>query len=599
MAANPEMAGMAARDTGKDGRLAGAVRFIRSRNVLSALPVLPGFLFLVVFLVIPLVQTVWSSVHDPAGSGFSFSAFGHLFAVPAYRGVLWTTLSVALWCTVLSAGLGYPVAVWLATLSEKTRRRALFLIMAPFWTSVLVRNFAWLILLGRHGPVAALMRFLNIPGGDALLFNRAILIIAMVYVLLPMSIIAMLPAHTSISRELLSAARTMGARRADIFWRIYFPLSLRGSAAAALLVFLTALGFFITPTLLGGRHDVLLGELIILQIDRLQNWHFGSALAVVIVLAGGIAIALTDWFFDLAGTRPRRGSGGRSVAVSGLLARLSVSAGRAVPGFLRSGGWEARLPGLCSWSIIVFLAAPLLAIVPMAFTRDPFLTFPPHLGTFHWFLQYLRDPLWISATFTSVRVGLGAAALSVVLSGLAAFSIARADGRLASLGILAFMVPLAVPPIVIALAQFSLFARFSMIATDSAIMLGHTLLCMPVVFTILLAGFRSYDWQLNQAAATLGARGSQILTRILLPIIRPVLVAGAVAAFLTSFDELTMALFLGGGLKTTLPKQMWDAVLLEVSPLLVAVSVVVMTVVTLLFLVMERALTRRRAGGPG
>ncbi|ATU71593.1 Spermidine/putrescine transport system permease protein potB [Gluconacetobacter sp. SXCC-1] len=564
------------------------------RRLLPYAPVLPGVLFLAVFLILPLVQTAWSSIHDPASGRLSPVEFVRVFQIPAYRQVLWNTVWVGLWCTLFSVGIGYPVAFWLATTSERTRRRALFLIMAPFWTSVLVRNFTWLVLLGRHGPVAGFMRMVGLHGADSLLFNRPLLIVAMLYVLLPMAIISMLPAHRSISRQWLDAACTMGAGWADLFWRVYMPLTLRGTAAAALLVFLSALGFFITPMLLGGRHDVLLGELIILQIDRLQNWNFGNALAVIIVLAGGIAILLTNWLFDLSGTASRRAAVSRAPVIHDRLARISAVIGSLVPRFL----WPERHGGTClavfAWSVIAFLGVPLLAIVPMAFTRDSFLVFPPHLGTLRWFVTYFHDPLWISATLRSLRIGFGAATLAVVLSGLAAFGIARMKGRMAGLGILAFMVPLAVPPIVIALAQFGLFARVSMIATDSAIMLGHTVLCMPIVFTILLGGFRSYNWQLNQAAATLGARMPQILGHVLLPLLRPVLVAGFVAGFLTSFDELTIALFLGGGLKTTLPKQMWDAVLLEVSPLLVAVSVVMMLLITVLFVIME-SMQRNRA----
>ncbi|MCE2563146.1 ABC transporter permease subunit [Komagataeibacter sp. FNDCF1] len=565
----------------------------RYRWFLPCAPLLPGLLFMAMFLVFPLMQTAWSSIHDPASGRLSAAAFLHVFQIPAYRHVLWNTIWVALWCALLSMGMGYPVAYWLAVTSEAVRRRALFMIMAPFWTSVLVRNFTWLVLLGRHGPVAGFMRAMGLKGADSLLFNRPLLILAMLHVMLPMAIIAMLPAHRSINRQWLDAGRTMGAGPADLFWRIYLPLSMRGTAAAGLLVFLSALGFFITPMLLGGRHDVLLGEMIILQIDRLQNWTFGNALAVILVIIGGTAIVLTNWLFDLSGTA-RAAATSRPPAIYDGMARLSGAIGGIVPRRMRPGKRAGVMLACFAWSVITFLGAPLLAMIPMAFTRDSFIVFPPHLGTWHWFALYFHDPLWISATLRSFRIGLGAAVLSVVLSGLAASGIARMQGRMAGVGILAFMVPLAVPPIVIALAQFGLFARVSMIATDSAIMLGHTVLCMPIVFTILLGGFRSYDWQLNQAAATLGASMPQVLTRVLLPLLRPVLVAGLVAGFLTSFDELTVALFLGGGLRTTLPKQMWDAVLLEVSPLLVAVSVVMMLIITVLFVVME-SMQRNRA----
>jgi putative spermidine/putrescine transport system permease protein len=552
-----------------------------------SLPIAPGLFFLAVFLVVPLALMIFRSLTDPATGSMSLSGIETLFGVAGYRRVLGNTLSVGIACAILSVALGYPVANWLASLDERHRRRALFLVMAPFWTSVLVRSFAWLVLLGRHGPVATFLNFFGLPGGDALLFNRITVVATMVHVLLPMAIISMLPTHLAINRQLLSAARTLGGGNADIFWRIYMPLSLRGCAASGLLIFLMALGFFITPMLLGGLHDVLLGELIILQIDHLQNWHFGGALALVIVIIGGLAILLANGLFDLSGARATLPPRPSSIAFCDRTAQLFTRLGRAVPALVPGPATIARASSIYSWFVIVSLTVPLLAIIPMAFTRDVFLTFPPRLGTFHWFALYFHDPQWVAATLASFRIGAGAAILSVLLAGSAAYAVARADGRIVGMVILLFMIPLAVPPIVIALALFGLFAKMSLLATDLAIILGHTVICIPVVFTILLAGFRSYDWRLNQAAATLGARTGAIVGRVAFPLLRSVVISALIAGFLTSFDELTVALFLGGGLKTTLPKQMWDAILLEASPLLAAVSVTMMIVVVVLFLVME------------
>lgn len=575
----------------------GMARWLRGGALARSLPVVPGLAFLALFLLLPLGQMVVGSLHDPGTGKISLSGFEMLFRVAGYRRVLWNTLSVGSACAVLSVGLGYPVAFWLASLGEHRRRRALFLIMAPFWTSVLVRNFAWLVLLGRHGPVATGLAFFALPGGDALLFNRVVVVAAMVHMLLPMAILSMVPTHLAIDRQLFSAARTLGAGAADLFWRVYLPLSLRGCAGAMLLVFLMALGFFITPMLLGGLHDVLLGELIILQIDHLQNWHFGGALALVIVAVGGVAIVVTNSVFDVSGARAARPPRVACLVLSDRAARGCSALGRALPLRVSGGAWIGRVCAVYSWSVILSLGAPLLAIMPMAFTRDVFLTFPPRLGTFHWFVVYFHDPQWVAATLASFRIGAGVAVLSVVLAGLAAFAVARAGGRVAGGVILLFMIPLAVPPIVIALSLFGLFARVSMLATDGAIILGHTVICIPVVFTILLAGFRAYDWRLNQAAATLGARTRTIFRRVTLPLLGSVILSALVAGFLTSFDELTVALFLGGGLKTTLPKQMWDAILLEASPLLAAVSVTMMVIVILLFLVMEAARENRFRGG--
>ncbi len=150
-----------------------------------------------------------------------------------------------------------------------------------------------------------------------------------------------------------------------------------------------------------------------------------------------------------------------------------------------------------------------------------------------------------------------------------------------------FLSPIVIPPIVTAVALFYLFAQMGLIATDLGITIGHTVGGIPLAFVILLATLRGYDWRLNQAAATLGANRRRALSRITVPLVSGGLSAAFIFAFLHSFEELTVALFIGGGLKTTLPRQMWDDIQLQVSPTLAAASVVVLVIVTSLFLIAE------------
>ncbi len=149
-----------------------------------------------------------------------------------------------------------------------------------------------------------------------------------------------------------------------------------------------------------------------------------------------------------------------------------------------------------------------------------------------------------------------------------------------------------IPNIVIAVALFYLFAQIGLVATDAGIALGHTLTALPVVFVIILTTFKSYDWRLDQAAATLGATRTDTIRKVTWPIIKGSVVAAFLFGFLHSFEELTIALFVGGGVRQTLPKQMWDDVLLQVSPTLAAASVIILAVVTIVFVAAERARPR-------
>jgi putative spermidine/putrescine transport system permease protein len=141
-----------------------------------------------------------------------------------------------------------------------------------------------------------------------------------------------------------------------------------------------------------------------------------------------------------------------------------------------------------------------------------------------------------------------------------------------------------------------LFARMSLVATDLGIIIGHSVIAMPIVFVVLLATFKGHNWNLDAAASTLGAGRMQTFRLVTLPLVRNGLAVGFVTGFLQSFEELTIALFVGGGLKTTLPKQMWDGILLQVNPIIAAASVVVLLVVILMFAIIE-CMQERRTGG--
>ena len=177
--------------------------------------------------------------------------------------------------------------------------------------------------------------------------------------------------------------------------------------------------------------------------------------------------------------------------------------------------------------------------------------------------------------------------VTLAIAALAAFAIARSNSRAAGAAFLLFMTPMIVPSIVIAVGLFYLFAQLSLVATDLGIVIGHTVTSIPIAFVILLATLKNYDWRLEQAAATLGANRWRTFDRVTIPLVKGGLAAAFIFAFLHSFEELTVAIFIGGGLKTTLPKQMWDDILLQVNPTLAAASVVVLVVVTSLFLVAE------------
>jgi putative spermidine/putrescine transport system permease protein len=549
----------------------------------------PGLLYILVFLLLPCLRLLSLSLQDNDTGAFTTDAYARLLHVGLYVRVLSTTFSVAFQVTALCLMLGYPLAYWLARQPSRRQRMLTLLVLFPFWTSALVKNFTWLVLLGRNGIVAHLMGTLGLQAPD-LLFSRGTVVFGMAHTMLPLAVISMLPVMNQIDRNLPAAAATLGASRAQAFWRVFFQLSMPGVASAGLLVFIASLGFFITPALLGGPHDTLLGQLVIQQIMTLQNWQLAGAIASMLIASVLLTCLVYDRLFGLSAI-----AGGSSVKQRGrgavrrfgmvIAARAAAICDMAAGAFgPRSIDW--LLPAY-AWTLVLLLLLPILATIPMAFTSASFLSFPPPGLSLRWFADYATSEVWVSATLRSFGIGLVSGVLTLLLAASGAYGVARGSARLATVVFMLFVTPMVVPSIVIAVALFYLFAQIGLVATDLGIIIGHTVTGIPLAFIILLAVLRSYDWSLNQAAATLGADRARAIWRVTLPLVKGGLFAAFIFAFLNSFEELTVALFVGGGLKTTLPRQMWDDVTLSVTPTLAAASVVVLLVVTSLFLLAE------------
>ena len=333
---------------------------------------LPGVVFLVLFLIGPTANMLSLSLIDRGGA-LTNAAFVRIVSSGPYLAVLSTTFSVAGWTTLFCVGLGYPLAYWLARKPPRQQRIAALFILLPFWTSALIKNFSWLVLLGRNGIVARIMASAGLTGGDHLLFNRATVVFAMTHTLLPLAVVTMLPVMNQIDRRLPQAALTLGANAARAFWHVFFQLSMRGVASAGLLVLVASLGFFITPGLVGGPRDTMIGQLIILQINELQNWQLGSALAAILLVSAIATCVAYDRIFGLSALS---GNGARRARPDGLVRRCGLAAARCagrVFGAIEEA-WKRNIRGLrggallsiYAWIMIAALLIPVFAFVPMA-----------------------------------------------------------------------------------------------------------------------------------------------------------------------------------------------------------------------------------------
>jgi putative spermidine/putrescine transport system permease protein len=554
----------------------------------------PGLLFLAVFFVWPVAQLMGLSLFDPNSGKASIATYQRIAATDVYLRVLGITFRIAGYTALYSLLIGYPLAYWLSRLPDLYRGRMLLFVMVPFWTSYLVKTFAWMIVLGRSGIINSLATGSGLVDQPlTLLHNEFGVMVGMVHAMVPLAVMTMLPVMAGIDRRLVQAAQTLGASPAHAFWLVYFKLSLPGVAAAGLLVFISSLGFFIVPAFLGGRRETMLAQLIITQVQELLNWPFAGALAAMM-----LAAALTScWVYDrvfgistIAGGAAQVGTGrirDLGLAILAVIARFAGALSQLAQTLLGRRGSGFILPAF-AWLVIGFLVLPTLLVIPLAFTSSQFLEFPPPGYGLTWFRTYFESPLWIQATIRSFLVAFATAIAATTIGGFTALALANSRTRWSGLIFAFFLAPMIVPRIVIAVGLFYLFARIGLVATDLGLIIGHTVLAIPFALVTMAAVLKSYDQRLDQAAATLGANRLKTLTGVTIPLVKGGLVAAFLFSFITSFDELTIAIFVSGGVKTTLPKQMWDDMILQLNPTLAAVSVVVFVVVTVMLLVAER-----------
>jgi ABC-type spermidine/putrescine transport system permease subunit I len=259
------------------------------QHLQTALLLGPALLVLAAVFMIPLGRLFSLAFTDPAGT---WAPFQILLESPVYRRVLLNTLVVALAVTAICAVLAWPVAYVLSRLKGFWFVVALYGVLFPFWISVLVRTFAWMLLLERNGPLNRMLVGAGVTDGPiALLFNNTGVMIGMVHVLLPYMILPLYSAMSRIDHRLVLASDGLGAGLFDTFRRVYLPLCLPGLAGGAIFVFLLSLGFFITPALLGGANAITLSMLIANFVNDRLAWSLAAAgslalLTIVLVMMG-------------------------------------------------------------------------------------------------------------------------------------------------------------------------------------------------------------------------------------------------------------------------------------------------------------------------
>lgn len=241
----------------------------------------PTILFLVVLFAYPMLRLLAFSVENG-----NLQYYEQALTDGLYLEVMWRTFKLAGIVTLLALLLGYPIAHFLATAPRSWALAGMICVVLPFWTSLLVRTYAWMILLGNNGLINRVLQGLNLIEDPIPLMNNELgVTIGMIHVLLPYFVFPVYSAMLRVDRSLMTAARGLGASRWSALRLIYFPLTLNGVIAGCSLVFILSLGFFITPAILGGGRVMTIALLIEQQVNQALNWQFAAALCAILLIA--------------------------------------------------------------------------------------------------------------------------------------------------------------------------------------------------------------------------------------------------------------------------------------------------------------------------
>ncbi|WP_415183199.1 ABC transporter permease subunit [Phaeovulum sp.] len=545
----------------------GPFAFLTGANRQTALLMLPIILFLAVFFAWPVILVLANSF---GGEGGVVGEYINFFTSNTYVRIVVRTIVVAFAVTGLCLLIGYPYAYLMARTKGKMLAFLTGIVLLSFFTSVMVRSFAWIVLLQRNGIIDRAAHWL---GFDGLVLRGTTtgVTIAMVQVMLPFMIFPLYSAMAGIDTRLERAATSLGATRWTTFRAIWFPLSMPGVIGGSVIVFVTSLGFYVIPGLVGSPSNQLLSHLIYSLINTILDIPLASAASVVMLLLALLVVLPTMLRFDVTGATTSRFSA-------------------------EEGADGKPAPWLWIWAVLValLLLVPGLIVIPLSFPENRSFAFPPQGFSWKWYENFFQNRQWWGSFMTSIEVAVLVTLSSTVLSVFAGLALRRASARFKTTIRALVLTPRIVPGVIIAMAMYGLFLDWQLNITVTGFVIAHTVMALPFAFIPIAATLEQFDARYEQAAASLGASRLTTFFQIILPLIRTGMLTGALFAFVISFDEVVVSLFISGGGMRTLPVQMYGSVANDIDPTIAAASTMLL-LMTALLVILSTIFNQRRA----
>jgi ABC-type spermidine/putrescine transport system permease subunit I len=552
------------------------------RNALIRVgPALLIVLWVLAFVFTPMIimgiYSLWQYQNFEMLRNWTLENYTELVTSTIYIRVLWRTIQIAGLTTIFCVGLAYPFAYFLARGVRRWRELLVIMVMIPFWTSFLVRTYAWMSILGEHGVInEALIHLGVIQQPLQILYTTTAVIIAATYLFFPFAILTLYSSLEKLGPATEEAALDLGATPWQAFRRITLPLTAAGIQAAVIFVFVPALGLFVTPALLGGTRATMIGNVQVTIFKNAMNFGLGSSISFVVLILAMLFVAGL----------------GRSVDLDKVYAGGVGDVARArQPEHLR-----LRALGIYAVLMYIFLYLPIAFLIIFSMNNSPTASFPWQGFTLKWYQEVIRDPWMINSVRNSLMIACLTALISVVVAAPAAYAMVRFRFPGRTLLKQSLIIPMIIPSIMLGFALLILFTAFEIDLSVMTVLIGHVTYVLPYVFFVVAAQQYGFDKTLEEAAMDLGANRWVTFRRVTLPLMVPGLLAGGLFAFTLSLDEFIITFLLTGTLQT-LPLFVWGMLRTMVSPTVNAVGTLIVIVAFVVVLAAQfRGRLRRRQG---
>jgi putative spermidine/putrescine transport system permease protein len=532
------------------------------------------------------------AIGPEAFAGDFAGRFMGILGSPVYRTVIWTTVRIGLEATAITLVVAFPLA-WILSRATGVKMLLLgLLVLIPFLTSVLVRTFAWLAILGQRGLINATLLSLGLISEPLpLLFTEPAVVLALVHSSIPMMVFALVTVLRRIDGRTLLAAHTLGAPPVRAWLGIVVPLAIRGIQSGVTIVFLFTMASFIAPALLGNQRQQMLAQVIQSELETGADWPLAAALGITLAATATIIVFGLSMLARMFSRWQQPGSSPAAMPRHGTkhadtsLLRQAVTLPKSHFSFPVVQRFFVLLAEPVYLIVIaIYILLPLLVLFPVSFSSADVLIFPPPGYSMRWFEKILGSPEWVAAGLTSLRIAMATCVLSFVLATATVLGLGR-NFRFQGVAEAFVQSPLTVPSVVFALGAYLTLSRVGLVDTEAGIIIAHTVLIFPVVYLIASATYSSIDPWFSFAAATLGANPWRIFRTIVFPLLLSGLAIGALLAMLLSFDESVASIFLSNLSVKTLPRKLWEGIRFNTSPESAAVSAMLLCVTCVVIII--------------